>query len=229
MNSDSKIKEQKGFIDSSGEEIKERDFIINELRAKLVQLEKQLRNKEESIGSIEDRFRKAFHSNPAAMVITRLQTGEIIDCNQSFEILSGYLYDDLLGKSTKELGIYYEPEFRDKLILVLEQSGKVRNMEMKLVSNSGEVKLCQFYTEKIEVEGENCLLSIINDITEQRRAEEARNTAEAELRQNQQSLKQQNEEYLTLNEELNESNLRIKEINDDTKAICALRKLTTIL
>lgn len=215
MNSDPKVKEQKGFIDSSGEEIKERDFIINELRDKLLVLEKQLKNKDESLNSVEDRFRKAFHSNPAAMIITKLQTGQIIDCNQSFEILSGYLYDDLLGKSTRELGIYHDPKFRDKLIDEVEKSGKVRNKEMNLVSSSGEVKLCQFYSEKIEIDGENCLLSIINDITEQRRAEEARNAAEAELRLNQQVLKQQNEEYQALNEELNESNSRIKEVNDD--------------
>jgi PAS domain S-box-containing protein len=55
----------------------------------------------------------------------------------------------------------------------LRKSGRVNGREILLRSRSGQIGVCLFSAEAIEVRGVPCLLTVAEDITERKRAEEA--------------------------------------------------------
>ncbi len=54
----------------------------------------------------EEKFTKAFHSSPYAILITRLSDGLILDVNPTFEKISGYLSSEVIGKTSLDLHLW---------------------------------------------------------------------------------------------------------------------------
>ncbi|MBW4517486.1 MAG: GAF domain-containing protein [Timaviella obliquedivisa GSE-PSE-MK23-08B] len=117
----------------------------------------------------QEQFSKAFHSNPVASCISTLKAGQILDVNTSFLNLFGYSREEVIGRTAAELQIWANPADRDRLIQGLQQQSMQLNAPFR--TRSGEVREGMSSFEKIEIQGECCLLSIIYDITEQKQAE----------------------------------------------------------
>lgn len=120
----------------------------------------------------EERFFKAFHANPAAIIISSLDSGEIIDVNESFCRVYGYEREEVLGKISLELGIWPTGEERRRLVAQLKTEGRLRNVEATIRTRGGEDRLVSLSTEFLELEHRSCILSILQDITERKRMEE---------------------------------------------------------
>src|SRR6185436_19383643 len=129
----------------------------------------------------EERFAKAFRASPAAFSITRLADGRFIDVNESFERLFGYRRDELIGQSPFELNMFPDSAERADLVQHSRKYGSVRNYELTLQTKSGRFCHVLFSTERIEIDGEECALAILIDITDRQRAEEQVRTLNAEL------------------------------------------------
>ena len=71
------------------------------------------------------------------------------------------------------LGIWPDPQERAKLIVRLRSEGSVRNIELSMRMKSGELRHFLISTDLITLQGTPCLLTIGDDITERKRAEEA--------------------------------------------------------
>ena len=127
---------------------------------------------DEALKLSEERFAKAFRSSPAALSITREEDGLFVDVNESCQQLFGYSREELIGHSSLELKIYDDPKERSKLVKLLREQGSVRNYEMKVNTKSGESRYVLFSTEQIQLEGVPHILSILFEITEQKRAQE---------------------------------------------------------
>jgi len=74
------------------------------------------RKAEEAARASEEKFRKAFESCPDPMVITVLETGQILDVSRSFEDFTGYARGEAIGKTTLELGLWAEPKDRNRFV-----------------------------------------------------------------------------------------------------------------
>ncbi|HEY9431733.1 MAG TPA: PAS domain S-box protein [Blastocatellia bacterium] len=131
------------------------------------------RQAEEAIRESEERFAKAFRTSPDALVISRLADGLILEANDSFVSLSGYERDEVIGKSTIDLGIYADPADRRRMLAILEEQNYVRDAEFAMRRKSGEERLVSLSAEPLEIHGEHCWLTIARDITESKEAEEA--------------------------------------------------------
>ncbi|MBM3435005.1 MAG: PAS domain S-box protein, partial [Bacteroidetes bacterium] len=127
---------------------------------------------EESLRLSEERFAKAFKSNPAAVIITRQADGLIIDVNESYQRMFGYNREELIGQTGIGLNIFDDPDLRNDVISQLQITGAVRNYETKLRSKQGDQLSVLLSVEKIEINRESCLLSIVHDITERKNAED---------------------------------------------------------
>jgi len=75
-------------------------------------------------------------------------------------------------RSTLELGIWESESARDRAIRILMKEGMVRDMEIDFRGKSGKAFTGIMSAELIELDGEQYMLSIINDITERKRMEE---------------------------------------------------------
>ena len=126
---------------------------------------------EEAVRASEKRFARIFHANPHPMSLATLDDGRIIDVNKSFLELTGYMRVDLIGRTTVEL-IWDDPKARDELVQRLKDQGGIRNLEARLRTGSGATRVLLLSSELVDIDGQPCILSAANDITERRRAED---------------------------------------------------------
>ena len=126
---------------------------------------------EESLRASEDKFSKAFHTSPDSININRLSDGLYIEINQGFTAITGYTADDVKGKTSLELDIWANPEDRAHLIQGLRARGGVTNLEASFRMKDGRIRIGLMSARIIQVNEEPCILSIVRDITERKRAE----------------------------------------------------------
>jgi PAS domain S-box-containing protein len=129
----------------------------------------------------EERFSKAFSASPIPMSIVNHANGRYIDVNESFLENSGFAREEIIGRTTEEIGIYAYPEERERLRAVLAERGTIHNAEVHRRVKSGEVRVALTSSEMIEINGEQCVLTANNDITERKRAEESQRTTQEQL------------------------------------------------
>lgn len=122
---------------------------------------------EDSLRLSEEKFNKAFNNSPDAIVITRLSDGYIIDVNDSFLKMSGFNREEIIGRSSVLMNLWYDAEDRDKYVKKLSAEKSVRNFRTKFVKRSGEIRDFLINGEMFELRGEKCIIGILQDITEQ--------------------------------------------------------------
>ncbi len=135
---------------------------------------------EHALHASEVRFAKAFHSSPAAIGITRLADGQLLDINEAFTALTGYQHDEAVGRTTVALGLF-TAEQRAQMIQRLQQDGLLRNVELTFVNKFGMSRTVLFSMERVELAEGACLLSILYNITDRKAAEIALRESEQRL------------------------------------------------
>jgi diguanylate cyclase (GGDEF)-like protein/PAS domain S-box-containing protein len=130
----------------------------------------------------EQRFAKAFRSSPLAVVLTRLSDGKVLDVNEAAAELVGRTRQEMLGRTTPELGFWVDTADRERALEELRRTGTVRGFEHVIRRKSGETRLVQDWVERIELEGEPCVVGSLLDVTEARHAAAALHESEAQMR-----------------------------------------------
>jgi diguanylate cyclase (GGDEF)-like protein/PAS domain S-box-containing protein len=127
---------------------------------------------EEALRLSEEKFFKAFHSSPDAILISRLSDGKLVEINEGFSHLTGYSREETLKSSTINLNIWVSPQDRNEYIAALRGSQRVRNHEYKFRKKSGEILSGLYSGEIIYLGNEPHILTIVRDITEHKQAQE---------------------------------------------------------
>ncbi len=127
---------------------------------------------EEDLRISEDKFSKAFHINPDAILITRLDDGMIVMVNEGFMQIFGATEEEVIGKTSLELNIYVNPEDRNSVIEGLKAKGKVNNFEFNFRNKDGDVRSGLMSASIITLDGVVHVLSITRDVTESKMARE---------------------------------------------------------
>lgn len=119
----------------------------------------------------EDKFRTAFMTSPDSININRLKDGLYIDINEGFEKIMGFTREEVIGTTSIELDIWYDPEQRKQLVKELLSKGYVENFEAEFVTKSGVIKTGLMSAKIIFMNNEDNILSITRDISERKRTE----------------------------------------------------------
>jgi PAS domain S-box-containing protein len=146
--------------------------LVRRQQAELAQRQKAEAGRDDS----EERFSKAFHATREAIAISHLPDGRITSVNQRFEELYGAPAAEIVGRNTQELKIW-GPETRQQLLEQLRASGTIRDAEVRFQTRSGEVRLCEYSAEALELGGERHAIAFLRDVTMQRRVENERRQA----------------------------------------------------
>ena len=117
----------------------------------------------------EERFSRVFHSSPYAITLTELETGKLIDVNESFVRFTGYTKDEMIGKSTVELNMWINQGDRERTMKPLKENGFAHIPEICFRVKSGEIRTWDLSMEIIEIEGKKMIIGMIDDITESKR------------------------------------------------------------
>ncbi len=138
---------------------------------------------EEALRASEEKFSLAFRTSPYAIIITRANDGRFIEANDAFFSISGFTREEVLGRSSTELGLWVDDAERKRVVEDLLNSRKVLREEHRFRKKNGEILIGMFSAEVIPMNGERCILSSINDITDLKRAETEREKLQAQLSQ----------------------------------------------
>ncbi len=130
----------------------------------------RLRN-EKALRESQERFSKAFNASPLAITITALDTGKLVDINDTFAALTGYDRAEAVGHTTLELGLWEDQSAREKELATFTEKGKISNLESRFRLKDGKTIHVLLSAEKIELGGQVCALSVIQDITERKYSE----------------------------------------------------------
>jgi PAS domain S-box-containing protein len=126
---------------------------------------------ERALRATEERFAKAFRASPDAISIARLPECRVIEINERWEAMFGLSRSEAIGRTIDELRIYTHQADSDRLRELMASQGYVREFEMDMRNRAVEPLRAVLAAENIDVGGEPCLITLIRDITEKRRAE----------------------------------------------------------
>jgi PAS domain S-box-containing protein len=127
---------------------------------------------EEALREGEERFSTIFHASPISIAIARIKDSTIIDVNPAWEKVTGFSRDEAVGHTSTELGLWINPDDRNRLIDKLRQGGTVKDFELRLRHKTGLLTDMLMSAEFIELGGEPCLLTLAQDITSLKQLEQ---------------------------------------------------------
>jgi PAS domain S-box-containing protein len=114
----------------------------------------------------EDKFAKVFLSNPAAITITDLRNTTYLEVNGTFEKLTGYRRDEVIGKTWKELSLWVDSSHWDEAVKALLKDGSLGSREIAFRRKSGDVGTGLLSAELIEIDDNLCAITATMDVTE---------------------------------------------------------------
>jgi PAS domain S-box-containing protein len=138
---------------------------------------------EETLRESEKRFATAFQHSPAPLVLSDIDTGRFIDVNQRWVEMLEFTREEQIGRTSKEVGIWDDPDERDRIVGILRSDGHFRDEFIKFKTKSGNTILALWSAETVDLSGKQIMLSMITDITQLRQAEEERERLGAQLQQ----------------------------------------------
>ena len=136
---------------------------------------------EEKLHESERRFATLFSKSPFPAALSRLSDGVIVDCNEAFQSTE-YTREEIIGKTSFELGILTDSEIRARLVAELQARGSVSNAQVTMFTKSGKAITALINIDLVEIDGEKYTLWTVQDLTARKRAEANLHESEARLR-----------------------------------------------
>jgi len=130
------------------------------------------RRVEKALRLSEEKFSKAFHCSPTILWISTLQEGRVLEVNEAFERHFGFARDEIVGHTKLELDLWIDLRERETLVDTVRRQGNTRDQEVHFRAKSGQVMVILLSAELVELHGQRCLLTVGQDITERKEAEQ---------------------------------------------------------
>ena len=138
----------------------------------------QRRRAEKELQESELKFRTLFTTIPDAIYLTRGDDGRIVECSDR---LSGYTRNELVGRTTIELGLWADMSQRQQVVELVMANGFVNDFEATYRRKDGTIFFGSISTNVLSLHDGTFLLSVVRDITERKHAEEERQNMEKQL------------------------------------------------
>lgn len=119
----------------------------------------------------QQRFERVFRNNPALMAMSSVSDRRFVDVNDAFLRTLGFERDEVIGKTSRELGLLVDEEQLQSLVGRLVSEQRVINQEMRVRNKSGQYLDGLFSGETITTQGKQTFLTVMIDITAQKRVE----------------------------------------------------------
>ena len=120
----------------------------------------------------EAKFAVVLRNCPEAISITTERDGVYVDVNQAFERTTGFGRDELVGRSSLDVGMWADALERQALLARLARQARVEGFLAHIRRRDGEVRIAQMSAERVVIEGRPCLVIISRDVTQQKRLED---------------------------------------------------------
>jgi PAS domain S-box-containing protein len=128
------------------------------------------RKAEDALRQSEERFAKSFRLAPVPTFVSSADTGHILDINDAFASAFGHGLEEVIGRSADELGLWDRAAAR-RIAAALAKSGSLRNLDIQIRTRDDATLDCLMSAETVGIHGRDCVLTVLQDITERRRTE----------------------------------------------------------
>ena len=140
------------------------------------QLERLVSERTQALQDAEAQTRVLVESAPLGIGLTTLE-GEILSVNPAMAQLTGYTDEEMVGSNVIDL--YLQPEHRGGLMQQLLAGLPVRDYGIEIKRKDGSVFNASLTASAISQEGQDLILALLEDVTEQMVAEQALREREA--------------------------------------------------
>ena len=137
---------------------------------------------EEMSRESEEKFAKVFMTVPDGVSISRMTDGLVLDANIGFKEISGWDRREILGRTSASVNFWVDPSEREFLVANLKTGRDVVQREFRFRHKDGQVRTGIYSARPIQIATEECLIFLMQDISERRRIEEALLESEAKYR-----------------------------------------------
>ena len=125
----------------------------------------------------EHRFTRLFRDNPTPMVLIGWPDRRFVEVNEAFLSSSGFTREEAVGADATKLGVFVDEAAQLELLGLVVRRVPVRAFETRLRAKDGTVTPSLMWGDWIPYEGQECILWVIVDISERKKAEEAMRAA----------------------------------------------------
>lgn len=130
---------------------------------------------EDALRRSEEKFAKVFLCSPAVTMLftPEAEGNQIADVNEAFEQSTGFRREEVVGRTTLELGLWVDPGDYDEFMNQFRVAGRLRNFEHRIRTKSGDIGAGLTSAELIELDDLPYAVSATIDITKQKEVEDA--------------------------------------------------------
>nr|WP_319375793.1 PAS domain S-box protein [uncultured Methanoregula sp.] len=130
----------------------------------------------------EKQFAALFRNSPVSLALISVKDATFVDVNEIFLINSGFSREEVLGKTSGELGLFEDPADYEQIVATLQARREIKDMEVKFRIKSGEIQTCLYSSGYVILNGEPYVISNVENITGRRNTEEALRKSEEMFR-----------------------------------------------
>jgi PAS domain S-box-containing protein len=167
-------------------------------------------------------FCDIFYKSPVILSITAPSDGRIIEVNQAFLKFSEYSREELIGKTSIELGLYNDTMDRSRIIELLKNNSQILNFECRFNTKSGKEIFGLVSIVEIQINGGPYLFTTIIDIYKRIKAEVEIRDQFKELRRWHEAMLNREKRIMELKREVNQllvsggKGIKYTSVEDDT-------------
>ena len=132
---------------------------------------KSLYAAEEAARELRERFMLAFQASPIATSIATTGNGQLVDVNGQFERDFGWSREELIGRTSLEIGLWPDSDTRSAWIARLQKMRSVINEDALWLDRAGKPHNVEISAAIFEINGVEHVLAFIADVTQKRRNE----------------------------------------------------------
>ena len=121
-------------------------------------------------------------TSPIAVAIARVADGRFLEVNDNFATLFGRRREDLIGRTSLEVGYWSTAEARAGWFAALQREGELHGHEVALLDANGTQRSVLMSSSFIDYAGEACIINFLHDITGRKLADVALHESEARFR-----------------------------------------------
>ncbi len=146
------------------------------------ELETQIAERTSALRTSEELFSKVFWASPYPITISSRLDKRVIAFNESYLSITEYLREDLDGKKVTELPTWVNFKDLAYIVQALDTNGSLRNYEMSYRKKSQQICTALISCETITLNGESCVITVFNDISDRKQIEDALSKSEEQFR-----------------------------------------------
>lgn len=113
----------------------------------------------------DDKFYKIFQATPNSITVVKMPEGRFVEVNRSFERISGYCFDEVVGKTSLDINIWKNLADRKRVSTKLMEEGYFQEERLEFVKKSGDTFIAAATFVIIDIKGVDYSIAILTDIT----------------------------------------------------------------